>query len=343
MKSQIVMEKNTNTQVFQDLLNKIDLGRLIEKPYSFNGGALHKVYKLKTDKGIYAVKQLNSYVAAKPNFKKSYELSELIAYEFAKINIPAVHALSFNNEFVITIHSEYFILYPYVDGSIIKDIHLSINQIDSISSIYSAMHSANLQISGVDTAHYDYFEDDYWIQLITQTQDTELIKLIPEILRWNQMYYAYIPDLRREEVISHRDMHIQNVLWTEDKQPHIIDWECAGLMNPMMEVIGYGLEWSGIILNQDINFPLLERLLTQYFKTSTLHWSTSVQHAFYGWLGHCVFAWTELNIRRMLGKVSVDAEEIEQGRTIIKEKMIPCLNFIRKNEQKIIDSITSYT
>ncbi len=44
--------------------------------------------------------------------------------------------------------------------------------------------------------------------------------------------------------ISHRDFDPKNVLWVKD-EPHIIDWECAGEIDPMEEVIALAYEWSG--------------------------------------------------------------------------------------------------
>lgn len=58
-----------------------------------------------------------------------------------------------------------------------------------------------------------------------------------------------------------------------------------------------------------------------------------MQHAFYGWLGHCVLGWTEFNIRRAIGEVSV-------GKDIIENAMIPCIRYLSQNEKNIIDHLS---
>ncbi|CAM2950863.1 hypothetical protein Lpar_3271 [Legionella parisiensis] len=55
-------------------------------------------------------------------------------------------------------------------------------------------------------------------------------------------------------------------------------------------------------------------------------------------LGHCVLAWTEFNIRRMLGEVTSDETEILKGREIIEEKMMPCITYI-KTEEVLLKSL----
>ncbi|WP_367606831.1 phosphotransferase [Legionella sp. W05-934-2] len=201
-----------------------------------------------------------------------------------------------------------------------------------MGELYSLLHSADIHHSGTDEAQYDYFEDAHWVKLIERAKHADLMALLPVILDWNQAYFQTIPTLKKEAVITHRDMHIQNVLWDSHDKPNIIDWESAGLMNPMLEVIGYGLEWSGIILQQKVNIPFLKQLLTAYHQLSSKTWITSSHQAFTGWLGHCVLAWTEFNIHRMLGETSSDEAEILKGREIIEEKMISCMKYIRSEE-----------
>ncbi len=73
-------------------------------------------------------------------------------------------------------------------------------------------------------------------------------------------------------------------------------------------------------------------MLTTYHQHISKTWITSSHQAFTGWLGHCVLAWTEFNIHRMLGEVSSDEAEILKGREILEEKMIPCIKYIRSEE-----------
>ena len=317
---------------FKPLVEQLKLGEINGNVVPLKGGALHSIFKVETSSGNYAIKQLNPHITVKENFKKAYELSEVIAEQMFKLHIPAVYSLSFKGSHVIQLEQEYFIIYPFIEGHLLDDKNLAANHAQHIGSVFALMHSADIKLSGLEQAPYDYFDDNYWESLIKKTKNPSLSKLLPSILSWNRAYAASIPELNNELVITHRDMHSQNVLWDPENQPHIVDWESAGLMNPMMEVIGYGLEWSGIILQHKVNTSFFETFITTYFQNLTRFWQTTPQQAFTGWLGHCVLAWTEFNIRRMLGEISLNDSEIAKGQEIIESKMIPCLNFIQKNE-----------
>ncbi|MFO2870545.1 aminoglycoside phosphotransferase family protein [Legionella pneumophila serogroup 1] len=316
----------------QPLIDKLKLGELKALPKLLKGGALHTMIKIETSKGFFAIKRLNPHITAKRHFKKAYERSEQIANEMAKNAIPAVKALSFNNAYVINVDKDYYIIYPYIDGHLLDESKLTLEHARSIGELYSLIHSANIHHAETDEVQYDYFDDAHWVKLIERSNHSDLIALLPVILSWNQAYLQAIPVIKQESVITHRDMHIQNVLWDRQSKPHIIDWESAGLMNPILEIIGYGLEWSGIILYQKVNTLFLKKLITTYHQHSSKTWITSSHQAFTGWLGHCVLAWTEFNIHRMLGEVSSDEAEILKGREIIEEKMIPCIKYIRSEE-----------
>lgn len=316
----------------QPLLDKLRLGELKIQPELLKGGALHTMIKIETSKGTYAIKQLNPHVTAKKHFKQAYEHSEQIANEMAKNAIPAVNALSFNDEYVINIDKEHYIIYPYIAGHLLDEARLTLEHAQCIGEQYSLMHSANIHLAELTEAQYDYFDDLHWVKLIERADHSDLIELLPVILNWNQAWFETIPAIKHESVITHRDMHNQNVLWDNHSKPHIIDWESAGLMNPVLEITGYGLEWSGIISHQQVNIPFLKKMITSYHQNISKKWITSPYEAFTGWLGHCVLAWTEFNIQRMLGEISPEESEISKGREIIEEKMIPCIKYIRSED-----------
>ncbi|KTD16939.1 phosphotransferase [Legionella jordanis] len=176
----------------------------------------------------------------------------------AKNDIPAVKALSFNNEYVINVDKDHYIIYPYIDGHLLDESKLTLEHARSIGELYSLIHSANIHHAETDEAQYDYLDDAHWVKLIERSKHSDLMALLPVILDWNQTYFQAIPILKQESVITHRDMHIQNVLWDSHSKPHIIDWESAGLMNPMLEIIGYGMEWHYFI--SESKYPLFEEI-----------------------------------------------------------------------------------
>lgn len=141
--------------------------------------------------------------------------------------------------------------------------------------------------------------------------------------------------MNQETLISHRDLHCSNVLW-EEYTPHVIDWESAGYTNPLQEIIGYGLEWAGIIQSQ-FDKNLFLHMLHSY-KNQVQASNTAPEDAFFGWLGNSVMGWTEFNLRRAKEE-AFNPHEQQRGIEILEKTMIPCLNFISKNMSELQKNI----
>ena len=144
------------------LIDKLKLGELKVQPELLNGGALHTLIKIETKKGAFAIKRLNPHITAKSHFKKAYERSEQIANAIAKNAIPAVNALSFNNEYVICVNKDHYLIYPYIDGHLLDETKVTLEHARAIGELYSSIHSANIQHTETDEAQYDYFDDAHW-------------------------------------------------------------------------------------------------------------------------------------------------------------------------------------
>lgn len=323
--------------IFQLIIQTLGLGNNLVNFEPLHGGALHKMWRLDTDQGQYALKQINEHITEKESFPTTYEISEKISDSFYNSGIQAVSALKFNNHFVHNISGLWCILYPYIHGKVIPIDELNERQLQDVGHIFADLHTLKLNVEGVDTAHYDIFEDSHWTHLIHQAKVTELIELLPKIHDWNKKYSDAIEHLNQNLVVTHRDLHHINVLWDDQLKAHVIDWETAGLMNPLLEIIGYGYEWGGIITDtfqKSNTFSILK----SYQEKMNLHITIEdIQHAFFGWLGHCVLGWTEFNLRRMLGETSSDPEEINIGHNIINNNMKKCIDYISKNEALLID------
>lgn len=48
-------------EVFHEIVRNLDLGRLTSPPVKVSGGYMHKMYKIETQAGAYAVKLLNPW------------------------------------------------------------------------------------------------------------------------------------------------------------------------------------------------------------------------------------------------------------------------------------------
>lgn len=329
--------KNT----FEKIIKKLHLGKDLLRFEPLHGGALHKIWRVDTELGIFVLKEINTHISSRRAFPKPYETAEIIANRFYQSNLPAVCAAKINEHYVNKILDRYFIVYPFIKGHIIATDKLNIKQLEAIASIFSVMHSLNLKIENVDNPHYDIFDNNYWATLLTEGKPSTISPFLDKLIEWNNRYHDAIVYLNKNLCITHRDMHPKNVLWDNQEKPHIIDWEASGLMNPILEIVGYGLEWGGII--SGIFIENNSKVLLKAYKNNggLIADRNEIRHAFYGWLGNCVLGWTEFNLRRMMGKISSDPNEIKLGNDIINKNMKTCIEYIANHENDLIEMACS--
>lgn len=318
------------------LVETLKLGSRITAHAQLSGGALHKIWHIQTPEYQYAFKEINPNIAKKDRALKNYELSEHISHLFKIHGVNAVSALQFNNSYVQQVDNKNFIIYPFVNGMVKPITTLEHADFKKIGHLFVSLHQANIAVEGLDQPQYDIFEDSHWVNLIEQACLTNLNDLLDIILHWNHCFRESLSSLNQNLVITHRDLHPQNVLWDQQHNPYIIDWEACGLMNPILEVIGYGIEWGDLLSGNFQTEPTLTVYKKYHEQNAVTLSKMNIENAFYGWLGHCVLGWTEFNIRRMIGEISTNPEEIELGENIIQNKMVGCLQFIKEHENELI-------
>lgn len=323
-------------QLIREIL-KEEFDLLSIKP--LHGGALHRMWFVKTKNNAYAIKEINEYISKKSTFPDSYERAENIAFRFSEVGIPVIAALQFDGQYVQCINERYYLIYPYIEGEVIPPEHIKINQLPIIGELFARMHGVELIQEDKQGVHYDLFDDAHWEMLIDKLSNKSMEKLAPVMRKWNKQFKESILQLNKNLIMTHRDMHSLNILWDHEKNPHIIDWESAGLMNPLLEVIGYAMEWGGVILDaHDFNKTVV--VLESYKKAINKQFTQEeIEQAFYGWIGNCILGWTEFNLRRMLGETGDNKEEIDIGKNIIINKMIPCIEYLQTNETTLLKKI----
>lgn len=234
-----------NFDALCSLLENLGLGEVKNEPFSLSGGALHSMLHVKTSTGEYAIKVINPHIQEKPEFPDNYNFTEQVAEHFSKLDIPAVHAISFDNKYVVYAEEQAFIIYPYISGKILLSNQINTKHCERVGELFSKIHSADIALEGCDKPDYITFENRHWNDLLSRSGNEKLINMSDFILTSNDRYNDIIESLNTKSILTHRDMHYKNMLWDEDDNPFIIDWESAGLMNPYLEVIGYALEWAG--------------------------------------------------------------------------------------------------
>ena len=109
--------KNNN---IEKLVTKTNIGTCIKGINKVSGGLSHRMYKVVTDKGIYAIKKLNPGVMKRKEAFSNFIFSEKVA-EIAKHNkITVIGAIKVNNDIITKIDNSYYMIFEWLDGRILK-------------------------------------------------------------------------------------------------------------------------------------------------------------------------------------------------------------------------------
>lgn len=295
------------------------------------GGLLHKMWQLNTSKGSFAIKQLSKNIDLNEHTRKLYELTELIAGQFAAHGIPAIFSMTHNGMSLVDAGDDTFIVYSWINAKTKGQDKITVELAIKIAMIIATMHSLNLIIPEISKQDYALHSADKIARLINKSQElslpfaNELERTKQIILDINKKYHQSISVLDIDLVISHGDLDQKNVLWDETNNPLLIDWESSLLINPTYEILNAALDWSGVT-TCSINNEIFIAMIKSYNSSGSSIKLDSLNKIFYCIQGNWI-NWLVFNIERSL-KHSSDIEEmnISKGQVIQTLKTILYLN-----------------
>lgn len=293
------------------LFQILGLGSLISEPHQVTGGLLHKMYRVSSTQGHFAVKILNPEIMKRSEALKNTILSERIASALIE-DVPLVAAMEFAGEQVHELQGKYYMVFPWLEGASVFAPKITERHCAAIGDLLGKIHTANVCVEGVapeEEAMSMYAWEEYLRQAevkgVQQTAwFTAYRDALEDVIQLNKSACEAQMLLVNKQVISHRDLDPKNVMW-QGERPFVIDWEAAGYVNPyqeLLEVINYWTDdGSGGLCKGH-----LEKLLAAYKKHMDLqdvNWEPVFAGSYSGMLG-----WLEYNVKRALG-VEVSCEE----------------------------------
>ena len=297
----------------EEFCKKYNLGNVINIT-KLTGGLMHKMFKVETDKGIYAIKILNSEVMLRDNAYDNFVVSEKIS-NFAKDNgINVSNALIINNNFINKHNNDYYMVFNYVEGKTLTDKEITIQHCKKIGNVLAQIHNLDYKKIGLEGK---IKKEEYNVDWESYMNNENFNKM-PYKDKYLKNYIKYDSLLKRciaiynesNNTISicHRDLDPKNVMWNNN-EPIIIDWESASLSNPHRELIETAISWSGFLSNE-FSIEKFKSLIKEYIKIKTTKYDSDSM--IYSNL-ISKFWWLDYNIKRSLGIITNDNEEIILG------------------------------
>ena len=311
--------------IIYKLIKILKLGNIESEIIRVTGGLLNRMYKVTTSTGIYAIKHLNPEVMKRPNAINNHVFAEKVA-NFAKMNgIKCISANIYNAIALQKIDNNYFFVFDWFEGKSITDTEITKDKVIKIAKQLALLHRIDFSsIHNTSNLGVAILEID-WKYYLEKIEDNEVKQLLEDNIEYltelDKKSTTASLKISGNKIISHRDLDLPNILWDNNENPVIIDWESSGLINPCEELIETAWDWSGgqeyfdkdkfdcFITTYKLNGGNIENLqdaILANFKNKS------------GWL--------EYNLKRVCKIECLDGEEQELG----KAEVIRVINEIVK-------------
>lgn len=306
-------------KIYIEICNKFNLGNL--KHYEqIDGGLTNKMIKLTTTKGKYALKILNN--TNKETLNK-IEFSEYISNVANDNNIFSVTALKFNNKYIQQYKNIYFLIYYWIDGKILKSKEITISHIKIIATELAKLHQINVDseynIKLYEKNNYQKYynllkdNNEEWTQYFLNNYDL-LLKI------YEDAYTNYLK-LSSQKSYIHKDLNRKNIIWVDDK-PNIIDFETVTIGNPSIDFFN-----SAWFLTDDVQYDKYYEFSKTYLSINKLVDNINVA-SYAAIIEEC--NWLYFSLKRALGYISNNPEEIEIGKQSIATSLKEIINYYNK-------------
>ena len=304
-----------------ELMEALNLGKVLEEPKEVKGGLLHKMYCVTTSKGVFAVKALNNEIMKRPGALDNTINAEKIAMISSSM-IPAVASCEIQGRQLQKKGGQYYMIFQWVEGESVFPPDISKTHCEIIGDILGKLHRLNITLDGVKAEEgcESLYEWDKYLQM-AKKQRAQTEKWLPQYEKamkdievWNRAACDAQHILTENVVISHRDLDPKNVIWN-GFNPFIIDWEAAGYVNPyqeLLEVVNYWADDGKGRLYQEY-FEAIVDAYERHVSLRNVAWEKVFAGSYAGMLG-----WLAYNVKRALGIEASDDEEIRLGEEQVK-------------------------
>ena len=287
-------------------------GVLALRPVS--GGLLHKMYRVETECGVYAVKILNPEIMQWPEALKNTVNSEKVAHALENI-VPVVAAKEFEGKHVVEYDGTWFMVFDWLEGASVFVPKITAEHCAKIGELLGKIHATDVEVEGMEQSE-EVREVFAWEKLceamkkVEQGAITAFENFLPELLALDAEVVHALKISSFRKCLSHRDLDPKNVMW-QGNSPYIIDWEAAGYVNPFQELVEVINYWVTEV-DGSYNFVKLTVLLDAYKAHKEIRfvdWDMVLLCSFDGILG-----WLEYNARRAAGLLENDEIDRMEGR-----------------------------
>ncbi len=297
--------------ILKKLIKECGLGEVIGDITSVSGGLMHKMYRVDTTTGTYAVKCLNPEIMKRPGVMDNYARAERFERILEEKGLPIVPALSFAGRKMLEADGQYCYIFKWKEGRITDFNDIKKEQCRQAGELLGRIHAIDSQ--NVEQTEPELSNIDFKAYLkAARDKESSITSTLADNLELLETAQIKLNEARRNlpamRAISNDDMDPKNIMWHEGKA-YAIDLECLDYSNPISSCLDLSLQWSGTVTGH-FSRDNLEAFFGGYLSAYD-NGFRSYDELFgiaYTWV-----EWLEYNIKRALGLESADKEAIRLG------------------------------
>ena len=137
------LKEKSIEELIAALMMTCGFGNIISPIESVSGGLLHRMYKVITDCGIYAVKHLNPEIMSRSDALDNYGRAEKIEHILENEDIPIVPSITVNGHKMQKVEGHYFYIFNWQEGHITDWNNISNDECNLAGNILGRIHAIN--------------------------------------------------------------------------------------------------------------------------------------------------------------------------------------------------------
>ncbi len=220
---------------FAHICQALHLGNLLSPPAPLSGGYTHRMVRLVTTGGDFAVKLLNPEIMARPTAMANFRRAEALEALLEARNLPILPALTIGGQKMQQVGGQYLYVFEYFDGHPLREADITPAHCREMGRVLAQIHSIDRREASppapVEPIDWHALADALLAAPEARAEGLLLAAAIPLLEKVTAAAEAAALRLPPEEALCHNDMDVKNVLW-HGAEFRIIDLECLDYANP---------------------------------------------------------------------------------------------------------------
>lgn len=241
--------------MFNRICSALHLGALTAPPQPLKGGYTHRMFRVDTEKGRYAVKLLNPEIMQRPDALDNFRTAENCEALLETAGLPILPALTIGGHRMQQVEGQYLYVFDYFDGRALGEAEITPAHSAKMGEVLARIHGIDRWVSpdsrpprpGID---WDALAHGLDAAPDARVEAALLREALPLLKRVTARMEEALRLLPPASALCHNDMDSKNVLWQGDTF-RIIDLECLGYADPRQEMLDLAISWAGKPARED--------------------------------------------------------------------------------------------